>query len=576
MADSTQATAKPRRELRFKRRRGRSFGLGRRITAIDVDGQVLRLVQTVHRYGRTRVTRFAAERLDLAGDSNLTDPTVMGLAISKALSQLRWKSSVVVMGLPRANVVLRTIQLPPSDHPGELASMVHFQVAKDLPFPIEEAVIDFTIQGEVRADFDTTQATRGELSPNPESQVRLDILVAAVKKDDVRFYQQTAAAAGFKLAGLGLRSYANARCVEACQLTSPNETVALVSLRPDEVIIDVLSGRSLVFSRVATVKQPDDETPEETEEAPSESKTPNPDQEITKPLRDLQFAQTVTIEVVRSLHSFQGTVSRNPVARVVVAGGTSNEQDVVQALQNRLSIPANLLNPAAAMGLPESVSQHASAALAVFGLGIGVNDTEGMPFDFLQPKQPSPPPSPRRVKVFIGAAVGAALLVMMLGLRAHLAGKRHTVRNSLTQQIAKEKKNLPTYKRMQLQVAGIRDWRNLGRNWLDEYVCLTTNMPPQKEVYLSSLSLSSQGIVRMSVLAKSGEILARLEEQLRTAGYQVKPLAITPGTDKAGYPFRSSVEVILPDRTPPKPGSAQPGTNPSPDGTTAPKDDPSP
>jgi hypothetical protein len=35
---------------------------------------------------------------------------------------------------------------------------------------------------------------------------------------------------------------------------------------------------------------------------------------------------------------------------------------------------------------------------------------------------------------------------------------------------------------------------------------------------------------------------------LREAGYEVKPLAITPGVDKYGYSFRSSVEVSLPDK----------------------------
>ena len=46
--------------------------------------------------------------------------------------------------------------------------------------------------------------------------------------------------------------------------------------------------------------------------------------------------------------------------------------------------------------------------------------------------------------------------------------------------------------------------------------------------------------------ARSGEILANLDRQLRAAGYEVKPLAITPGNDKHGYNFRSTVELILP------------------------------
>ena len=50
----------------------------------------------------------------------------------------------------------------------------------------------------------------------------------------------------------------------------------------------------------------------------------------------------------------------------------------------------------------------------------------------------------------------------------------------------------------------------------------------------------------MAVQARNGEVLAKLEKQLHAAGYAVKPLAINPGTDKFGYEFRSTVELLVP------------------------------
>jgi hypothetical protein len=73
-------------------------------------------------------------------------------------------------------------------------------------------------------------------------------------------------------------------------------------------------------------------------------------------------------------------------------------------------------------------------------------------------------------------------------------------------------------------------------------------MPPAEEVYITSFSASGQGVLRLSVQAKSGEILAKLDKQLRAAGYDVKPLAITPGADRYGYEFRSSVELVVPEK----------------------------
>jgi hypothetical protein len=53
-----------------------------------------------------------------------------------------------------------------------------------------------------------------------------------------------------------------------------------------------------------------------------------------------------------------------------------------------------------------------------------------------------------------------------------------------------------------------------------------------------------------------------MDKQLRAAGYDVKPLAITPGSDRNGYEFRTTVELVVPAKmktdltkvkTPPRP-----------------------
>jgi len=423
-------------------------------------------------------------------------------------------------------------------------------------------VIDFKVQGQLPSYTSDTALAKAAAAKDknleyPETQSHVEVLVAAVKREIVKLYLDTAAAAGFTLAALGLRSYANARCVEACNLTAPGESVALVSIRPDEVIIDVLQGRFLVFSRVASVRQPADSNDTvlvpDSEESPAYEPDLSTPADIAEPLRVLRFAQAVTIEVVRSLHSYQGTGHRNPVSRVVVAGSTGNESEVVDALENRLSIPARLLEPTSALGLPESVKEHAAGAIAVFGLGIGFNDREGLPFDFLQPKKPSAPPQPRRVKILAAAGAAALLLLALVFVRTTLFNKRLQQQQTITSQLANERKNSPIYQKLRLQTKSVQDWEKANRSWLDALVSLCTNLPPQEEIYLSSIALGGEGAVRMPVLAKSGEILAKLESQLRTAGYKVKPLAITPGPEKSGYHFKSNLEVILPTPSNPPP-----------------------
>ena len=116
------------------------------ITALDVDGPVLRVVQAATRGADTIITRVAAAPLELAADADRSDPAVLAKAIRAALDSLHLRVGLAVMGVPRAQVVLRTLSLPVIANFRELASIVHFQVSKDLPFRKEHAVIDFRVR----------------------------------------------------------------------------------------------------------------------------------------------------------------------------------------------------------------------------------------------------------------------------------------------------------------------------------------------------------------------------------------------------------------------------------------------
>ena len=85
-------------------------------------------------------------------------------------------------------------------------------------------------------------------------------------------------------------------------------------------------------------------------------------------------------------------------------------------------------------------------------------------------------------------------------------------------------------------------------NWLEHYAYLSAVLPPSEDLYITSFGVSGQGVIHMAVQARSGEVLAKLDKQLRSAGYDVKPLAITPGADRHGYEFRSTVDLLVTEK----------------------------
>jgi type IV pilus assembly protein PilM len=520
------------------------------VTVLDVDSDLLRVVQVAPRGTRTAVTRIFAEKLELPVEADRSDPLLLGKEIARILGRLRIKPGAVIMGVPRALVVLRTLSLPVMEDLKELASMVHFQIGKDLPFRLEDAVIDFTIRRQfspptpVGGDDSVVKSEPAEMSP------KLEVLVAAVKASVVDFYRETAAAAGFKLAALGWLSYANARAVEACRAAQGNEGVALVSLRPDEVGIDVIAQQSLLFSRGATLKLFPEPTPGAVSPAAAgtgAAETPLSAVEPTAATGPETVAEAVTIEVVRSLHSYGGMDPHIPVAKLMVTGATGQESAVVQALKERLNIPCSLLEPVTALDLPRSAREHAAGSISALGLGFGFVDPRGLSFDFLNPKRPAVQRNLRRIRMMAGAAAAAAVLLLLLSVRSYLTRQRTLQYERVKQELAEAEKKRPLYRQMRQQAATLRDWAKEGRNWLEHYAYLTAVLPASEEVYITSLSISGQGSIRLGVQARSGEILAKLDKQLRAAGYDVKPLAITPGSDRFGYNFRSLVELTAPE-----------------------------
>src|SRR5687768_16262752 len=119
-------------KLEYFRRRFRMRKAGQ-ITALDIDGPVLRVVQADVRGDRATITRVAAAALNISAEDR-SDAGLLGQAVRTALETARVKPGFVVMGVPRAQVILRTSSLPASDDLAEMASMVHLQIGKDLPF----------------------------------------------------------------------------------------------------------------------------------------------------------------------------------------------------------------------------------------------------------------------------------------------------------------------------------------------------------------------------------------------------------------------------------------------------------
>lgn len=535
--------------------RSRSQGT---VTAIDTDGRTVWVAQAATRGDHSAIALVDAAALEIPKDADITDPAVLGVAIGKALKQLNLKPGAVIMGVPRTKLVLRPLTVPTIEDVRELASVVHLQVAKDLPFRNEDAVIDFTVRDDSVGQHPTMEpgavVAEGVATVSPS---KMEVLVAVVQRDVVSFCERVAEAAGVKLAALGLRASANARCVEASRMAQGGETVAFVSLGFCEVHIDVIGRDALLFSRGTTVKSDVENRSSETgigaaplsKESRPLTVPQEPQGSTTVGAVDSDsFVDHVCIEVVRSLHSYAGLFPNSPVARILVSGAGDREETVALALSRRFHVPCDVFDASTLPELPAGSVRHARGAVGAIGLALGGADASGLPFNFLDPKKPAVERNLVRRRVIIGVAVAAALLMILVVVRVKMVNQRMAVFRGVQLELAEAEKKRPIYLKMRRQAATVNEWLKGERDWLEHYAYLSAVLPPCEDLFVSSLTISGQGAIRLSVQARSGEILSKLDKQLRAAGYEVKPLAITPGNDRFGYDFRSTVELIVPDK----------------------------
>lgn len=512
---------------RFFRRGVFPIKAGGPIVALDWDGPVLRVAQSADKSGK-KMSRYAAERLETTLDFARLDAAAAGAALSQALQRLEIKPGAVVMGIPRGQVFLRTLSLPKPANADELTSMVHFQIGKEIPYRVDEAVIDFQINPTTPAPASAS----GESGETAAAPLQVEVLVAVVKKDLVQKYEAIAQAAGLKLAALGLDSYANARGLLACGLAGGPKAVALVSLRHAEVIIDIVVGETLVFSRTAAL--------------PRKVHGDSPDATAPTQGEGTELINTMTIEVVRGLHSYEGLDGHQKVEEILVTGESGQEDAIVDALSQRYSFACRRLNPAGVLGIKDT--DKGAGALSVCGLAIAALDQRQWPYDFLHPKRPPAPQNSRRKRlIMVGTAI-ALVFCCLMGIRQHLINNRKKIRDDIQAKIEAETKNKPIYREMRIKAKTVSDWALDKRDWLDHYAYLSMLLPSCSDVYVSSISTGSRGMMHLSIQARSGEILAQLDKPLRQAGYDIKPLAITPSSDKFGYSFQSSLEITAPEK----------------------------
>lgn len=382
----------------------------RRIVAVDWDTRTLRVVDA--QLGKRGVEIGRLLSVPIPHDVDPMEPRSIGELIRRTLDQEGIGTRHAVVDVPRDQAILKTLSLPTAK-PDELPGMVAIQIAKELPFPVAEATVDFTV------------------NPTRQDGSVGEVLVAAVRREQLEYLAAVFSAAGLKLDRIGLRPYANAVSVEALLKPTIPERVVFIDVRPTFMEIDVLHDAVLSFSRSASVAIPDGGT---TSDAPllsidagrstdtvdvdlddadsplarGDGASPG---EVTRSDRELDpVVRSLMLEVTRSIEAYRAADPGARIDHVVIGGDVGVEEALAEAIQNRLDVTTQLYNPASTFGWEPDEGAEACAFAASLGLALGHEEDGTLHFDFLHPKRVVSAARKRLRKAPLAAAVGVVFV----------------------------------------------------------------------------------------------------------------------------------------------------------------------
>jgi len=516
----------------------------KKLLALDWDAQSLRMTVVTSR--GANVDLHKAVTVPVLPEIELNDAAMFGGFIKESLKRSKLSGKHAIISVPREKVVLNTINLPPAPA-DELPAMVINQVARELPFAADQAVIDFALSN----DHD------------PKSPATA--LVAAVRIDDIEFYKKVASAAGLHLERIGLRPFANRQAVMATVDDPNDKTILMVELGPEHSEISVVHDGTLKFSRSALTSLPDfrEEAVDNLHDSRIDSLAIH---DARSSERTREAVSGLMVEVIRSFEAYRASTSGASIDRIVVCGATGLEAELSQSLAARFAALAELFNPAKALTIDHDRARELRGFSVVLGLAMSHGRHPLSSFDFLAPKRPVTTRDRRMKKAPKAILTGVFLLAAAVAAWVQFVEPKRSRASELeadVQELSTRKKPLTAF---QSRVNALEDWADAEQIWPDELVRLTNAFPSNDKAQVTRIEFHTRAegrrrkrsyvsTVEMRLRTAELGVVNEISDMLREMGYQdVVPGSETPirGRNDSVYQFESRIEAVIPKRKPKK------------------------
>lgn len=326
------------------------------LLGIDISSTSVKLLELSRSGSRYRVESYAVEPLpaNAVVEKNIAELEGVGQALARLLVKAKTSAKAAAVAVSGSAVITKSIEMEAGLTDDELENQLKIEADQYIPYPLEEVAIDFEVQG-----------------PVARSPGRVDVLLAACRKENVEIREAALALAGLTAKVVDVEAYALERSygLLAPQLGEGHDelTVALVDIGATMTTLSVLHNGRTIYTREQLFggRQLTEEiqrryglSMEEAGLAKKQGGLPDDyDSEVLQP-----FKEAVVQQVSRSLQFFFAAGQFHDVDYILLAGGTASLPDLDRLIQQKIGTQTLVANPFADMALSSKVSAGALAS----------------------------------------------------------------------------------------------------------------------------------------------------------------------------------------------------------------------
>ena len=306
---------------------------------VDIGSHSIKVCQLRETGKGLHLVRFDSKTRPPEG---VVDGAVMNFgAVVDRLKELvvdnRLKNKPAALSISGHSVIIKKISLPEMTDE-ELNSSIMWEAEQYIPFDINEVHVDVQV-----------------LDPKA-GQGQMDVLLVAAKKEVINDYTSIAMEAGLSPVVMDVDTFAVQNVFELNYGFPPNETVALVNIGASMINIDIVSNGVLQFTRdismggsllTEEIQRGLGVSYEEAEHYKTGGGETISSSAIFREVQRLseRVANTLVTEIQRSIEFFKATSISVDISRVYLSGGSCQMQALIQAMEQRLEVSVELVNP---------------------------------------------------------------------------------------------------------------------------------------------------------------------------------------------------------------------------------------